>query len=147
MGAVTRTALPAGLADGFASDYHSAFARASDAGITARAWADAILEDAPRWVRRLLVLGWRFGLGLDVGRVDAPDTVLGMHVTSEDDACVVCEMRSRLLIARNVFVLDDGRIIWVAMVRFRSRLGRVLWTAATPLHHLMVPWLLRRARP
>jgi hypothetical protein len=142
-----RTAVPAGVANGFANDYHSAFARVSDSGITAREWATAILEDAPAWVRRLLVLGWRFGLGLDVGRVGVPDTVLGMHVTIADDTCVVCEMRSRLLITRNVFVLDDGRIIWVAMVRFRSRLGRVLWTAATPLHHLMVPWLLGRARP
>jgi hypothetical protein len=147
MGAVTRTAVPTAVANAFANDYRTAFARSSEAGITAREWAGAILDEAPAWVRRLLELGWRFGLGLDVGRADTPNTVLGMHVTSEDDTCVVCDAQSRLLVARNVFVLDDGRIVWVAMVRFRSRLGRVLWTAATPLHHLMAPWLLGRAGP
>ena len=139
--------MPAGVDRAFAGDYASAFARTSGSEVTARRWAGAILEEAPTWVRWLLRVGWRFGLGLDVGRADAPDTVLGMPVISEADDAVVCEMSSRLLIARNVFVLDRGRIVWVATVRFRTRLGRVLWTAATPLHHLMVPWLLRRARP
>ncbi|MFE0019779.1 hypothetical protein [Amycolatopsis sp. NPDC059021] len=108
-------------------------------------WARAVWEQAPALVRRLLLGGWRIGLGLRLGPRDTPAQVLGWTLTSATGQVAVLDARSRLLTARNVVELRGARVRWTTFVRFDTRPARVLWSLAVPVHHVMMSYLLRRA--
>lgn len=133
---------------GFAAfDYASAFELASS-GAPSRApesWARAVFEDAPRLLRWVLLRGWRLGLGLRLGPRPSPGHVLGWAVSDAGPDTVTLGARSGLIDARNIILVEDSRVVWVTLVRFERRPGGLLWAAAAPVHHLTVPYLVRRA--
>jgi len=108
-------------------------------------WARAVWDQAPPPVRRLLLAGWRFGLGLRLSSLDTPTHVLGWAVTSTTGRAVVLDARSRLMTARNVVELRGTRVRWTTFVRFDRRPAGTLWFLAAPVHQVMIPYLLRRA--
>lgn len=132
---------------GAQSDYTSAFelpvpdARAQ----TAEQWARATFEGAPAPLRRVLLLGWTLVLGLRLGPVPSPGHVLGWPVTDSGSGSATLTASSWLITAQNVVVTGESSVTWVTLVRFDRRIGRAVWSMARPVHHLVVPRLLRRA--
>ncbi len=129
------------------SGYASAFELSRPATDTRspEQWARAVWEQAPPPLRRLLVVGWRLGLGLRLGPPDTPTHVLGWAVTSTTERAVVLDAQSRLMTARNVVELRSTQVRWTTFVRFDRRPAGMLWFLAAPVHHVMIPYLLRRA--
>jgi hypothetical protein len=112
---------------------------------TPEQWARAVWEQAPPPVRRLLLAGWRIGLGLHLGPPDTPAHVLGWALTSTTGRAAVLDARSRLMTARNVVELRGTRVRWTTFVRFDRRPAATLWFLAAPVHQVTIPYLLRRA--
>lgn len=108
-------------------------------------WARAVWEQAPALVRRLLLIGWRAGLGLRLGPLNTPAHVLGWALTSATGQAAVLDARSRLMTARNVVELRDRGVRWTTFVRFDRRPAAALWSLAAPVHCAAIPYLLRRA--
>ena len=129
------------------SGYASAFELSRPATDTRspEQWARAVWEQAPPPVRWLLLVGWRIGLGLRLGPRDTPAQVLGWVLTSTTGRAVALDARSRLMTARNVVELRGTRVRWTTFVRFDRRPAGTLWFLAAPVHHVMIPYLLRRA--
>ena len=127
------------------SGYAAAFelSRAATDTRSPEQWARAAWEQAPPLVRRLLVAGWRIGLGLRLGPQGTH--VLGWALTTTNDRAVVLDARSGLMTARNVVELRDNRLRWTTFVRFDKRPAGTLWFLAAPVHHVMIRYLLRRA--
>ncbi len=139
---VLRTAVDPGGAH-----YASAFA-ASAIDLPSRTpehWARAAFEDAPPALQWLLRAGWLGVLGLRLGPRSSAKHVLGWPVAESEPSAIVMEAHSPLLIARNVVSVDDSGLIWSTYVRFESRVGRAVWAAIAPVHHWIIPLLLRRA--
>lgn len=143
-----------------APDYASAFRVPTAAARrrSPREWTRAVFEGAPaplalfvRWgwlgVLRLrlsedpeAVAGWR-PTTLDPGTSDAPDT---SETAGNSDAAAL-EAESPLLEACNVAFVDDDGVTWATYVRFRGGLGRAVRAVAARIHHVVIPYLLRRA--
>jgi hypothetical protein len=119
-----------------------------------------VFEGAPGLLRPVLVAAWSVGLGLRLGPRTSAGHVLGWEIAHADAGTVVLHAGSRLLDAWNVVVApgadgaadgaeggaDGGAdLVWATFVRFDRPAGRLLWAAAAPVHHLVLPYLLRRA--
>jgi hypothetical protein len=129
------------------ADYASAFAlQTPDAGASsAEQWARATFEDAPALLRRGLVMGWTFALGLRLGPKLSPTHVLGWPIAAAEADSITLQTDSRVLGAQNVIVVSESEVVWVTLVRFDRRIARPLWAATAPIHHLTIPYLLTRA--
>jgi hypothetical protein len=92
----------------------------------------------------LLSFGWRFGLGLRLATPGSPGQVQGWAIHSASPQSITLASESRLIAAYNVFLVGDGTLTWTTIVAYRRWPGRILWTAAAPVHHLSAPLLLTR---
>jgi hypothetical protein len=154
-GRVRRVEVPRSLAartrrDGRNDEYASAFALAlGDAAALrpAEQWARAVFEGAPPLLRRVVLFGWRVFLRLRLQPLDAADQVLGWRLErgAAGADTVTLAAASPLLRAENIAAVDGSVVLWVTVVHFEGRTGRLLWTLASPLHHVVIPYLLRRA--
>lgn len=128
-----------------ASNYHWTYtARGGGVGaVTAEQWLRRVWEDAPTVLRIFLRFGWRFGLGLRLGRAD-PAHVLGWHIDSKTDSAVVVSASSRILSATNTLTVEGDVIRWQTDVCFDSVFARLAWPPAALLHQRIVPWSVRR---
>jgi hypothetical protein len=143
---VRRVAVDARLQGELAgAQYASAFELRTTVERTPEQWARALFEGAPVLWRWLLTLGWRFGLGLRLAPAGTSGHVQGWPIVASSPEAITLATASRLISARDVFVVADGTVTWVTIVRFEHRLGHLLWAAAAPIHHLSVPVLLPRA--
>ncbi|MFD0023910.1 DUF2867 domain-containing protein [Streptomyces sp. NPDC058382] len=142
---VPQTALTVGAGGGAA--YASAFElpSAQARARTPEQWARAAFEGAPAPLRGMLVLGWRFALGLRLGPRPSPGHVLGWPVAETGPDAVALEARSGLITARNVVTVSATGVVWSTFVRYESRIARPVWAAIAPVHHLAIPYLLARA--
>jgi hypothetical protein len=106
-----------------------------------------VFEGAPPILRSCILFGWRVVLGLRLQPLHAPDRVLGWRMVGEtpDHDSLSLEADSRLLRAENLVAVDDHVVLWVTVVHFESRFGRLLWGAASVVHHRTIPYLLDRA--
>ncbi|WP_328374902.1 DUF2867 domain-containing protein [Streptomyces sp. NBC_00440] len=129
------------------ADYASAFELPSRhaRSRTPEQWARATFEDAPAAVRWILLRGWTLGLGLRMGPRPSPDHVLGWLGSESGPGSVTLDASSPLVATRNVVVVNGSGVVWVTFVRFNRRVSRLVWSAAAPVHHLAVPYLLGRA--
>ncbi|WP_439680132.1 DUF2867 domain-containing protein [Embleya sp. MST-111070] len=129
------------------AEYASAFelGTATARARTPEQWARAVFEGSPAVFRGMLLIGWTLVLGLRLGPRPSPTHVLGWSIaTSDADSCTVTAS-SRLVTAHNTLLVRDDGVVWITRVRHERRIGRVVWGAIAPIHHLTVPWLLRRA--
>ncbi|GHG72492.1 DUF2867 domain-containing protein [Streptomyces griseocarneus] len=127
--------------------YASAFelpAPGAATSMTPEQWARAVFEGAPPPLRRVLSFGWRRALGLRMAPT-SPQCVLGWHVAESGPRSVVLEARSPLMATRNTVLVREASVVWVTLVRFHRPLARPVWAVAAPVHHTVVPWLLKRA--
>ncbi len=109
------------------------------------AWARAVFEGAPSAVRAIVTAGWKFPLGLRLAPLTDPEHVLGWPIISSGDNWTLLEQHSRLLSARLVFWVDESQLIHSTFVRYDRAAARALWTPASFVHGLVIPYLLRRA--
>ena len=112
--------------------------------LTPEQWARAAFEGAPRLWRWVLNVGWRLGLGLQLGPAGSRHHVAGWPVAASDEDSIVLAADSRILTARDVFTVSGEGVTWVTIVRFERPIARIVWGLAAPVHHLTVPWLLTR---
>ena len=73
---------PAGYHYDYTDSFEAPIATANDR--TPEQWARAVFEHAPRPVRRLLVSGFRYGLGLRLGPRPSPEHVLGWEIVQPE---------------------------------------------------------------
>jgi hypothetical protein len=138
--------------------YASAFAlplTSADQQHPAEWWARAVFEGAPTVLRAVIVVGWRLFLGLRLEPPDAPAQVLGWRIESDTESdtenhiaqggSITLSASSPLLRAENMVAVDETVVLWITVVHFERRLGQVLWTVASALHHMVIPFLLGRA--
>jgi hypothetical protein len=129
------------------SDYASAFAityRAAD-GRSAEQWARTVFEGAPALLRRFVIIGWRYGLGLRLGPPSSGTHILGWEIVSRTPEAITLAVRSPLLSARKIVRVDDTRVVMATFVRHERALGRILWAVVVPVHHRIEPYLLTHA--
>jgi hypothetical protein len=112
---------------------------------SAEDWARGALEGAPAAYRLVLQLGWRFGLVLHLARSGTPGQIAGWTTSDVGPDTVTLSASSPLVEAAHEVTFVDGIVRWTTVLRYRNRLGRLLWKAAAPVHELTMPWLLRRA--
>jgi hypothetical protein len=112
---------------------------------SAEEWARQVFEAAPRPVRTLIVLGWRFGLRLRLGPTRDAAHVLGWRIVGRASSDVVLAVGSPLLEARLVIQVRDKMACHLTFIRFERRLTRVLWAVAAPIHERVIPYLLSDA--
>jgi Protein of unknown function (DUF2867) len=109
-------------------------------------WARATFEGAPRPVRTVLRLGWRWGLGLRLGPFPARGHVLGWPVLGDDADRLVLGARSAVIgPCRLVFAVDGGRLLVTTAIRYEHRISRPVWTVVAPVHRLLTRLLVTRA--
>jgi len=113
---------------------------------SAEQWARATFEDAPRALRAFIVTGWRVGLGLRLGPRPSPDHVLGWKIVTAAANPIVLSVQSALLgSAHLVLRVEGSRAVLASFVRYEKLGARPIWSATQPIHHRIVPYLLRRA--
>jgi hypothetical protein len=105
-------------------------------------WARRVLEGASVPMRIFLRLGWRYGLGFRLARVNA---VLGWPVVTESDDRVELEQQSWLFGVVLVMSTCDGRLTWTTHVTYRSWLSPAAWGIVGLIHRRFAPRALRRA--
>jgi hypothetical protein len=111
---------------------------------SAEVWGRSVFEGAPAAVRRLIVIGWRLGLGLRLGP-RTPEHVLGWRITALGATSLTLEQESWMLSAQVVCWTSEKRSMQATFVRYDSSLGRWLWPPLSALHRFIVAYLLRRA--
>ncbi|MEY9933789.1 hypothetical protein ABH926_008451 [Catenulispora sp. GP43] len=138
--------VPGAAGDLPAHDYASAFELpiAQAPSRSPQEWARSAFEDAPFPVRVLVRAGWRFPLLFDAAK-PGPGQVLGARIASTGPARLVLEQRSPLMLAYNIVSVEQTRIVWVTVVRYRRRIARPLWAVSALIHHRVLPYLLTRA--
>ncbi|HEY1831544.1 MAG TPA: DUF2867 domain-containing protein [Acidimicrobiales bacterium] len=108
-------------------------------------WARAVFDDAPAALYQFVVIGWRVFLGLRLGPRPSPDCVIGWRLADRGEHWVRMEVGSAMLEAHIVFWLDQERLTFSTSVHYTRRRARLLWSALAPVHHQVVPMLLRSA--
>jgi hypothetical protein len=131
--------------DGDGYSYGYEIVRRSEDARSAEEWARAVFEGAPKLLRSMIVAGWTFGLRLRLGSRHSPERILGWEVTSNEPTVVVLGVESWALTARLVVVVRDAQGLHATFVQYEHRLGRVMWSAAAPVHRLKIPVLLGHA--
>jgi hypothetical protein len=128
-------------------DYSSAFELQTQHAhaLTAEQWARATWEGAPTLLRWFLVTGWTLVLGLRLGPRPSPQHVLGWLISASDSDSITLQAHSRLLAAHNVVLVNDSSVIWTTIVHFNRPIARTAWALAKPIHHIVIPYLLKRA--
>src|SRR5438105_1184450 len=131
-----------------ASNYAAAWEVAA-AGANRRSaeeWARAIFEDAPPALRRFIVVGWIWGLGLRLGPRASPDHVLGWLIASRAPDRMILRVHSVVLgTAQFVLRVETSRIVLASLVRYDKPWAGAVWSLVKPLHHRIVPYLLAHA--
>jgi hypothetical protein len=148
--AARRVEVPAGVRSRDESpqaDYASAFELplGDRRFLTPEQWARATFEGAPALLKACLTAGWKYGLGLRLGPLTSPDHVQGWLIANSGSDSITLEARSRFIVAQNIVVVSESAVVLVTFVHFTQRLGRVGWAVAAPIHHRVIPFLLRRA--
>jgi hypothetical protein len=132
-------------------DYHHNYSDSFEAPIAAHderspeGWARAEFEQAPAPVRWLLVIGFRYGLGLRLGSRASPERVLGWKIVDRQADSITIESRSWFLTSRLVFRTERSRVTQSTLVRYDRRIAAIIWPPVSILHRQIVPRLLHRA--
>jgi hypothetical protein len=112
--------------------------------VAAERWARACFEQAPTWMRWVLIVGWRLLL-LEGRATSGPTRIVGWPVI-EASPSTVLQRRSRLGIkATLVFTASAGVAEFGSAMSFENPLGRAVWWVVAPVHRWVVRFVLSRA--
>jgi hypothetical protein len=107
--------------------------------------ARAVFEGAPRPVRWLLLVGFRYGLNLRLASRASPEHVLGWAIIDRDANSITIESRSWYLTSRLLFQTEEARVKLSTYVHYDRPIAKVLWPPVSILHRQILPRLLRHA--
>jgi Protein of unknown function (DUF2867) len=127
------------------ASYRTAFEVRVPSGLAPERWARLIFEQAPRILRAFVRFGWRFGIGLRLEPVGTSPQVAGWTLSSRTADEITMTTRSRWLTAEKITRVEGDLLVISTSVRFDKTLGRLLWTAVAPVHHLTEPLLMTSA--
>ncbi len=110
-------------------------------------WVRSGLEDAPRAVRRIVLVAQRHLLLLRLYAPASPENVLGWRIRTSTAAVVELEASSpllqALLVARKV---DPTCVVFTTMLRYTRPLPAwAVWAVVAPVHRRVARHLLARA--
>jgi len=138
-------ALPDGVSDIAGLDrydYDETFSVDTDCNPSPEDWARLTLEDAPRWMRAVMVNGWR-SLGIDLAPLDSDRAVLGWPILRNTPDDIVLGIESSIgLTARIVIQPSPTRGVHSMLVKYESEAARVAWAGIAPPHRVFVRRLL-----
>ena len=141
----TTIALPAdvGTLSGLVPiDYEESFAISIDSAMTPEQWARLSLEQAPGWMRAVMVNGWP-RLGIHLAPFGSGDAVLGWPILHRDSSAIVIGVEASIgITARIVIQTRPGRAVHSMVVRYDKPSGRLAWTRIAPPHRIFVRHLL-----
>jgi hypothetical protein len=128
-------------------DYSSAFAvrRADSDGRTPEQWVRDVFEGAPVAVRSMVVFGWRYVSGFQLGPRPSADHVLGWKIVTDTPDAILLEVRSKRFTAQKVLRVEAAEVVTTTYVRYQQKVSRALWVSLAPVHHLTEPYLLGHA--
>ncbi len=105
------------------------------------------LQDAPQWLRIVVLIAHRHVLRFELAPLAAPNHVLGWKIlTAEHDHIrlrATGPLLHGLLVARRV--APSTAVLETHVSYRRPVMGRIIWTAVAPIHRAVAPYLLRRA--
>jgi hypothetical protein len=130
------------------ADYASTYAAAinDDGGVrSAEQCARATFECAPAGIRRLVVAGWRYVLGLRLAHGPSPDHVLGWTISRRSEDSILLEARSRILTARKLVRVHSSLVAVTTFVRYERSIARPIWALVALVHHRTEPYLLNHS--
>jgi Protein of unknown function (DUF2867) len=105
-------------------------------------WARAAFEETPTHVRSFVKFGWRYVVGLRLGPQSSPNHVAGWTVRAVRPGVINLTVESWLVTATKDVEVTNDTVRIVTVVRYKHRLGRIVWTLITPVHYLTEPYLL-----
>jgi hypothetical protein len=147
-GRIRQIALPPGaraLSTFSRIDYEDAFLVEAGRDRTAEQWARAVLEDAPRLMRRKLRRGWR-ALGLRVGSPRSARRVLGWEMRRSTSDVVLLGAGSFIgMPGELLFRREPDGLLFATFIRQGNPVARALWARVAPGHRQVVRSLLARA--
>ncbi|NJP93896.1 DUF2867 domain-containing protein [Nonomuraea sp. FMUSA5-5] len=123
------------------SGYTDHFTLATDVRATPEQWARAMFGDVPNASERLI---WSGFLGLRLSAQPSPDTVAGWRIAERGPDWIRMEAASSFLTAHIVVRATEGQVAAATFLRYDRPRGRVVWTALSPIHRALVPWILRK---
>lgn len=114
--------------------------------MTPEDWARGTFEGSPTVVRWILVLGWRFVLGLPVLRERAPEYVLGWDMNGDRlPETLTLRSESGLIVGHNVATVKDSCVVWTTSVHYKRRLAPPIWKVVEMVHLRLMPYILTHA--
>ncbi|WP_460854506.1 DUF2867 domain-containing protein [Nocardiopsis coralliicola] len=124
-------------------DYVDEFVLTTTTPGNAREWAADMFETAIDRTSRTLIFETLLRMRI------APDgtsgTVAGWDVASETDTHLLMAAAGPLVECRLLVRRGPDRVHLMTAMRYRRRLGRLVWTALAPRHRGLAPWLVRQA--
>jgi hypothetical protein len=75
----------------------------------------------------------------------SPERVLGWRIAHTSAEAITLELRSRLIAAHDVVLIQDSWVRWATFVRYEMPVARVLSSLAGPVHRRAIRHLLHRA--
>jgi hypothetical protein len=112
---------------------------------SAEQWARTILEDAPRFLGWFVFIGWKLVLRLRLAPRARVGTIAGWQITKQTPTSITLEVTSSLVTAHKVLQVDANRLTLTTHVWYQGRRGHVVWSAISPVHHLVEPVLVTLA--
>jgi hypothetical protein len=114
--------------------------------MSAEQWARATWEGAPTIVRWLLMLGWRFILGLLLAPGRSPTNVLGWRMIDDRPDTITLHARSALITGHNVIIVQESTVLWTTLVCYEQPIARPIWRLVELVHRVLLPYTLTHAR-
>lgn len=125
-------------------DYSDRFTLPTEVTATPEQWARAMFGDVPN-LGELFI--WRAVLGLRLSLGRSPDTVAGWRIGGRGADWIRLEAASRFLSANLIVHTGPGRVSLTTLLRYDRDPARHVWPTLARVHRLLVPGVLRDARP
>jgi hypothetical protein len=108
-------------------------------------WVRATFEGAPTAIKWLVVVGWRYVLGLRLGSRGSTGHVAGWKIMASTPDTITLEVRSVLVTAQKLLRVEGAEVQMTTFVQYQRGAGRAVWSAIAPVHHRTEPYLLGHA--
>jgi ketosteroid isomerase-like protein len=105
----------------------------------------AVLEDLPGWLRRFILLGHRYLLGLRLQPRRSPDRLLDWRMGARGERWLRIETAGWFLTAHLVFHADAGQVSVATFVRYDRPIAAILWPPVSLVHRQVGLAMMRRA--
>jgi len=143
---VAQVPTDAAILDGFPADYSDTFSVATVPGTAAAEWARRCLSGADVANGAFRNVVWHGVLGFDLASTDAPGTLVGWRISTDQPKHFILDADGRLMRWRMVFDVSTTTVTWTTMLAFHRPAAARIWAVAGHVHRALAPKLLGKAR-